>query len=102
MPGSGIYQSGQIPPALSTAGYWAVGTITFTSGANAGISRMIEASDISGALQLRVPVPVAPSAGDAYSITPGCDRTKASCLWKFNNLVHFGGFPYIPTPEVGA
>lgn len=27
---------------------------------------------------------------------PGCDRTKSTCISKFNNLENFGGFPYIP------
>lgn len=27
----------------------------------------------------------------------GCDHTKATCLSKFNNLLNYGGFPWIPS-----
>ena len=30
------------------------------------------------------------------TLYPGCDRTKETCISKFNNLSNFGGFPYIP------
>jgi hypothetical protein len=33
---------------------------------------------------------------------PGCDRTIATCTSVFNNAAHFGGFPYIPTPETAV
>ena len=36
------------------------------------------------------------SPGKLAKISPGCDHSKAQCVDKFNNLVNFGGFPYIP------
>lgn len=36
------------------------------------------------------------AAGDALEAYPGCDRLKATCIAKFNNLVNFGGFPWMP------
>jgi len=30
-------------------------------------------------------------------IYPGCDRVRATCESKFDNLDNFGGFPWIPT-----
>lgn len=35
---------------------------------------------------------------------PGCDKLKATCISKFDNLLNFGGFPYIPSrnPFVGS
>jgi hypothetical protein len=41
-------------------------------------------------------------AGDQFQLLPGCDRTLATCTSVFNNAVHFGGFPYIPTPETAV
>jgi len=35
-------------------------------------------------------------------LLPGCDRTLATCTNVFNNTIHFGGFPYIPTPETAV
>lgn len=34
--------------------------------------------------------------GISARIFPGCDRTKEVCRNKFDNLPHYGGFPYIP------
>lgn len=80
--------------------YFSLGTITFTSGANSGISRTVKRSlNASGAITLMAPLPSAPSIGDAFDIYPGCDKTQATCTSKFNNLVHFRGYPYIPNPE---
>ena len=40
--------------------------------------------------------------GDQFQLLPGCDRTLATCQSVFNNAIHFGGFPYIPTPETAV
>lgn len=29
-------------------------------------------------------------------IYPGCDKTKQTCIYKYDNILNFGGFPYIP------
>jgi uncharacterized phage protein (TIGR02218 family) len=34
--------------------------------------------------------------GDAFSLTPGCDKSFATCQAKFGNGVNFRGFPHIP------
>lgn len=34
--------------------------------------------------------------GDSIDVFAGCTRTKAICISKFNNLVNFGGHPWIP------
>lgn len=40
------------------------------------------------------------SASDPqYEIRPGCDKTRAACLNKFNNLARFGGYPRIPIAD---
>jgi hypothetical protein len=39
---------------------------------------------------------------DEFQLLPGCDRTLAMCKNVFNNTTHFGGFPYIPTPETAV
>jgi hypothetical protein len=40
-----------------------------------------------------------PNTGDTFTAYPGCDKTQNTCTSKFNNLVNFGGFPYVPVPE---
>lgn len=35
-------------------------------------------------------------SGNSVSVYAGCDRTIETCNQKFNNLLNFGGFPFIP------
>ena len=46
--------------------------------------------------QLRLTTPVNLSRGDTVSVLAGCDRTWQTCYGKFNNIINFGGFPYLP------
>jgi uncharacterized phage protein (TIGR02218 family) len=84
--------------------WFAYGTVTMISGAAQGQTRSILYSAATGSsglfLQLVSPLTIAPSIGDVLALTPGCDKTMATCQSKFNNLTRFGGFPYIPAPEV--
>lgn len=34
--------------------------------------------------------------GLAVTLYPGCDRTRATCDSRFDNILNFGGFPWIP------
>lgn len=79
--------------------YFDNGTITFTSGPNAGVTRTIR-SYLVGVITLALPLPNVPATGNTFSAYPGCDKTSATCNTKFANLVNFRGFPFVPTPEV--
>lgn len=77
------------------------GTIAATSGANAGQSRTI--TRLAGGQVSLLKAWLEPVAvGDAFQLLPGCDHTLATCQNTFNNLDHFGGFPYIPPPELAV
>lgn len=80
------------------AGYFDLGVLAFTSGPLAGIKRSVRSWDGS-TLTLALPLPSAPLPGDAFTVYPGCPRTQDACNSKFSNLVHFRGFPHIPTTE---
>lgn len=80
------------------AGYFDLGVITFTSGANAGLSRTVK-SYAPGVHTLSFPFPSVPAIGDTFTSYPGCDKQKATCDTKFANLANFGGLPFIPAPE---
>jgi len=84
------------------AGWASLGTIKFVSGAFAGKSFSIREHVAGGVLNPIVPFPAAPSSGDSCVVYPGCDKQQSTCQGKFNNLAHFGGFPYIPVPETAA
>jgi hypothetical protein len=98
LPNGGLSQ-GAAPPRLAVDGYFTLGIITFVSGSNANVSRKVEAYDI-GVVTVTPQLPSTPVAGDAFTIVPGCSRSADVCLHKFNNLIHFGGTPYAPTPEL--
>ena len=85
--------------ALAQAtGYFDLGYIHFTSGALAGTKRSVK-SYTPGNFALLNPLPLVPTAGDAFTAYPGCDKTQATCTTKFVNLTNFRGFPHIPQPE---
>jgi uncharacterized phage protein (TIGR02218 family) len=79
-------------------GYFDLGSVSFTSGANSGIARTVKAyvKGLPGSVSLIAPFPVVPVPGDAFTIYPGCDKQQSTCSAKFNNLIHFRGFPYVP------
>lgn len=80
--------------------YFDQGTITFTSGANSGITRTVRLyENASGQVLLWLALPNAPSAGDAFNIAPGCDKTLSTCTNKFGNSINYGAFPFIPPAE---
>lgn len=100
---TGTVQAGssttQIKVSLSQAtGHFDLGTIRFTSGANAGQVRTVKRY-ASGAVDLILPLPNAPAVGDAYAMVAGCNKTLATCTTKFNNKARFRGFPFLPTQE---
>lgn len=80
------------------AGWFDLGVVEVTSGANAGFNRMVK-SYAPGRLDLVSPFPAAFAAGDRFVAIAGCDKTQNTCQGKFDNLRHFKGFPYIPPPE---
>ncbi|OQS41122.1 DUF2163 domain-containing protein [Chromobacterium haemolyticum] len=80
------------------AGYFSLGTIRFNSGPNAGVIRSVK--DYSpGVVTLSAPLVMQCNPGDSFTIYPGCDKTKATCQAKFNNVINFRGHPYVPAPE---
>ena len=74
------------------------GTITFSSGINAGVSTNVKSAIAVVSLCLSYPLLNAPSAGDGFTVYFGCDHTLSTCTTKFNNLANFRGFPFIPPP----
>jgi uncharacterized phage protein (TIGR02218 family) len=85
----------------TTANLYVQGTIIGVSGANAGSSRTIATMD-AGWVHLKLALLSPVEDGDEFLLLPGCDRTLATCANVFNNAAHFGGFPYIPTPETAV
>jgi uncharacterized phage protein (TIGR02218 family) len=83
---------------VSTTPY-KLGTITGLTGPNAGYVRTIDTFVSGSTVGIKIAFLFPISSGDTFQILPGCDKTLATCTNVFNNAVHFGGFPFIPTPE---
>lgn len=77
--------------------YYNYGLITFTSGLNSGISREVkDYNDATGEITTFLPFPYTVSISDSFSVYAGCDKRKATCISKFNNVINFRGFDMIP------
>ncbi len=71
------------------------GEITFTSGANNGISAKIKSHAADGTFTLALPLYGTVAVGDTYSVIAGCrKRLSEDCVTKFNNVLNFGGEPH--------
>jgi len=89
------------------SGWFDFGLVTWTSGANVGLSQEIKRQELGNfTLQLRMPYVIAP--GDTYSMLPGCNKLlkggssgdlgeyNGDCKVKYNNVVNFRGHPEVP------
>lgn len=76
------------------------GVLTWTSGNNSGRSIDIrlhrKTTGPIVSIQLLYPMGQDIEPGDAFDITAGCDNEHSTCKNKFNNIVNFGGFPFMP------
>jgi uncharacterized phage protein (TIGR02218 family) len=79
-------------------GWFTGGRLTFTGGANEGLSVEVKlhrkTADVTLDLWQAMPHEIAP--GDTFIITAGCDKRFATCHDRFDNVVNFRGFPHIP------
>lgn len=78
--------------------WFTAGKLTFTSGANSGLSAEVKSHRKAGAVRLVLWQAMAEPivAGDKFFVTAGCDKRFETCRARFNNAVNFRGFPHIP------
>jgi uncharacterized phage protein (TIGR02218 family) len=80
--------------------YFSLGMVLFTSGPNNGQLRTVRSyAHTSGVVNVVLPFPFAPVAGNTFTIYPGCDLSQATCTTKFSNLAHYKATPFIPAVE---
>lgn len=80
-------------------GWFAQGRLTWSGGANAGLSMEIKDHRLSsGEVRLLLWQAMAETVavGDAFTVTAGCDKSFATCRDRFANSGNFRGFPQIP------
>ena len=78
-------------------GWYDGGLLTWSSGANAGLSLEVQHWEAGpGRITLYLPpgYPIAPA--DSFSLAPGCDKRFATCKAKFSNVLNFRGEPHVP------
>lgn len=82
------------------SGSFTGGTITFTSGSNAGTGMEVKEHFYRpgnlAELVLCLPMPYLPGVGDTFSLSRGCDKTLATCRGVFSNVLNFRGEPHVP------
>ncbi len=92
-----------ITGAAAVSSAYVEGTVTGSTGANAGYRRTVANTGNGSQIGLFKPFLYPIAIGDTFTVLPGCDHTTGSggCAGR-NNLKRFGGFPYIPPPEFAA
>ncbi len=80
-------------------GWFALGKITWTSGANDGWSAEVMLHEAAGGA-VTITLLEAPAftidPGDDFVIRAGCDKRITTCSARFSNAANFRGFPHIP------
>lgn len=71
------------------------GVLTWTTGLNDGLSMEVK-SHATAVMTLQLAMPYLVQVGDEFTITPGCDKTKAICIATFDNVINFRGFSFVP------
>ncbi len=81
-------------------GWFAAGTLAWSTGANAGMSAAIKSDAVLPGGERRIEFWRQPGAtmavGDRFRIVAGCDKRVETCRDKFANFLNFRGFPHIP------
>lgn len=81
---------------ITTANLYMHGKLTWTSGDNNGRSMEVKSQSAAGLFTLKAPMPSTIQVGDTYSVYRGCDKTRATCISTFNNILNFRGEPWLP------
>jgi hypothetical protein len=78
-------------------GYMNNGVLTWTSGLNSGVSIEVKNYYQSNSyIGLFLSMKQAIQVGDTFTLTPGCDKRRETCYFKFNNMQNFRGEPDMP------
>ncbi len=77
------------------AGWYTGGEVIWTSGNNEG--RRMEVKEFADSqVVLALPMGKSIQVGDDFDIIAGCDKTRETCINKFNNIINFRGEPDVP------
>lgn len=92
-----VFAASGLPDSDTSDDYFNYGLITFTSGDNDGIACEVkDYNDATGEFTTFIPFPYDIATSDTFSVYAGCDKRKATCIAKFDNVINFRGFDMIP------
>ena len=74
------------------------GLLTWTGGENIGRAMEVKQA-ATGTITLALPMTYQITAGDAYSVSAGCDKNLSTCRDTYSNAINFRGCPHIPGPD---
>lgn len=78
---------------LQADGYYTGGFVEWT--VSGVVNKRLILTHVGNQVTLNLPL-TGISTGNEVKVAPGCDRRLTTCINKFNNVVNYGGFPYIP------
>lgn len=81
------------------AGWFAQGRLRVLDGAARGLEGIVKEDRLTGSLRevlLWAPLRAVVAPGDRLRLIAGCDRRAETCRVKFDNLLNFQGFPFLP------
>ena len=85
------------------ADYFGAGSIVWTTGPNVGLkSQEVKSFGLGGVIELYEAFFHPVTIGDQFELTPGCRKRIEDCRDKWSNIINFGGFTRVPTPNVYA
>lgn len=81
--------------------FFTFGRLAWITGENAGIKSQVKKHivGVATSIELFEPTPFAIAVNDQFNVEPGCDKLKDTCINKFDNIVNYEGFPFIPSPD---
>jgi uncharacterized phage protein (TIGR02218 family) len=79
------------------AAHWQLGFVKWLTGKNAGATSSVQSNDPGSTSAFLLSPPFFDIAvGDTGEIFPGCDKTRATCIAKFNNILNLRAEPDVP------
>lgn len=102
-----VFESTLDGSPATPAGWCTGGKLTWTSGANLGLSMEVKEDAGGGDLSLFEPLAYDITIGDTFTLPPGCDKVHqvvsgiaiGDCFNKFNNVLNNQSEPHVPSQD---
>lgn len=83
--------------ASYTAAHILHGKLTWTSGANIGLTGDVRLyTPATREIEMQLPFPFEITTADVFTLVVGCDKRRTTCIGTFNNIINYRGDPFLP------